>query len=162
MNDLVSHYDLLSYPGGPFGEAGVDAAVEAVRAEAGWHIAPVRTETVLVVSSGGPDLILPSRRVVSVSSAAGGTDFELHPGAVLHRKAGCWPVGVVQVTMTHGYAQIPADLLPLVASRVRAVHSSRDPGLASMTTGPYSWSYFRGGGVSAELPRRYIVRVGLA
>ena len=47
-NDLLGPNELSGFPGAPFTDQVVDSAVAALRAAAGWHIAPSRTETVAV------------------------------------------------------------------------------------------------------------------
>lgn len=155
---MVIPEDLQDFPGGPFKITAVMAAVESVRAEAGWHISPVQQDTVVLESSGGVDLLLPSRHVVSVDSvsAVGVTTWQLMSGSVLRCVGGCWPWGLVTVTMTHGWENVPADLLPVIASRAR---SDRDPAVSTQTVGPFSTSFSR---VTASVPSRHVARLGIA
>jgi hypothetical protein len=67
-NTLVDTLAFNDYPGGPFSQEVVDAAAAYVRNLAGWHIAPVVTETLVVEAPGGSQLILPTRWLVSVSA----------------------------------------------------------------------------------------------
>ena len=121
MEPLVVPADLESFPGGPFDEDVVEAAAESVRDDAGWHIAPVETETVTVEGDGGRLLLLPSLKVNSVNSVTidgeADTDWTLLPGARLYRASG-WPQrSLVEVAMTHGYENVPMALLPIIAAR---------------------------------------------
>jgi hypothetical protein len=52
-NTLVSPYDLEDFPGAPFSDTLVDAAVSEIRGEAGWHIAPQVTETLTSTPTAG-------------------------------------------------------------------------------------------------------------
>jgi hypothetical protein len=128
---LASPDDLVSFPGAPFAEALVKAAGESVRRDAGWHIAPEVTETLVLDSEGGRQLFLPTLRdalsaVVEVRDVSGSTPKVLDgwrlagSAAVLHR-AGGWPqgLGVIEVELTHGYEACPAELLPAIAARTR-------------------------------------------
>lgn len=133
---VVSPDDLVAFHGAPFSQDLIDSAVASVRSDAGWHIAPVVSETMSLVADGfrertsygegtwqgyrGRDLIVPSGRIVSVDAVVANgityTDFILGPGGVLRRWGG-WPSGLIAVTVTHGYDLLPADLLPVVAAR---------------------------------------------
>jgi hypothetical protein len=128
VDPLISDPALLDdFPGAPFPEIVVTAAEESVRDEAGWHIAPVVTETVTVDGSGAsPYLLLPSLRIVSVASVRALVDdawvdltgWRIAGSGMLWRSAG-WAYGIaaVEVTMSHGYPTVPAGLLPVVAAR---------------------------------------------
>jgi hypothetical protein len=165
-NTLVSPEDLAGFPGFPFAEESVDVAAAQVRAEAGWHIAPVVTETLLVDSYGGYLLSLPTRRVAAITAVRGVTG-ELgtwtHLGSGLYRRSG-WPVGVLEVDLTHGYAEIPSDLLPVVAARASGVTNPRDPALVQRSVGQVQESYRQDGGAHLSDPAvaRYAVPAGVA
>jgi hypothetical protein len=124
MPALVSVADLADFPGAPFVETRVESAGEAVRAEAGWHIAPVLTETLTVDGEGGHLLFLPSLRVLEVTEIRDVTydeprvitGWRKSKRGVIYR-AGGWPVGFesIEVDVVHGYAACPAELLPVIA-----------------------------------------------
>jgi hypothetical protein len=153
---MVLASDLNGFPGGPFSQEMVDVAVAAIRSEVGWHIAPVVTETLSLWSNGSHNLLLPSLRVVSVQSvvAAGVavTAFQVAPGCLLQRfgyyPAGLgswyqppllrWPVGPVDVTLTHGFDSAQ-DLIPAIAARLFAL--TRDRSVQVQTDGPFSTTY---------------------
>lgn len=138
VNDLASPVDLVDFPGAPFADAVVDAAVADLRARLGWHVAPVRPETLTLDHEGGIDLVLPSRKIgtiteirdVSGTTPAVITGYRTSAAGYL---TGCqWPRGTatIEVDLTHGYATPPPDLLAAVAalcgylksdSRVRSV-----------------------------------------
>jgi hypothetical protein len=159
---LVVPDDLNDFPGGPFGQRRVMAAVAELRALAGWHIAPVLTETVTVDSNGGCDLVLPTRRLVSVSSVNSWTSgWDVYSSGILYRSIG-WPAGRLVVTMTHGFDECPDDLLPVLAAR-SAGSGGRDPSVASVSVGNVQTTYRDGMGASQAdaAVSRYSVRVGV-
>ena len=142
VNTLVSAADLMDFPGAPYPVSKIDVAAAAVRAEAGWHIAPVVTETITVGTWGGLDVVLPSLRVVSVTAvrSAGSVvaDWILEPGGFLYLRKG-WGIGFIEVDLVHGYDSTPKDLFPLLASL--AARTTRDPDVQTQTIGQVSISY---------------------
>jgi hypothetical protein len=129
VNDLVSPGDLAHLPGAPFSDEQVDEAVAAIRAEVGWHIAPVRSETVeLDITYGQRWLLLPTRKLVSVDEVRDADTAEVvDPSEYRVSKAlgqvkrdRYWPRGyeAVEVDLTHGYEVTPPELLPLVWARI--------------------------------------------
>lgn len=171
-NTLIAPVELSEFPGAPYSDGMVDIAAASVRAEAGWHIAPEVTETIEVDSYGGTLLIIPSRRIVSVteirnmtSSAEVVTGWSRLRGG-LYRRSG-WPAGVLEIDLTHGYATTPEDLKPILAARARNATDPRDPSLAQKTTtrGPFTDSEtYRDGAASTVDPTiaRYAVLAGVA
>jgi hypothetical protein len=167
-NTLVSPYDLEDFPGAPFSDTLVDAAVSEIRGEAGWHIAPQVTETLTIDSYGGRLLSLPSRHVVNVTAVRDLTNA----GAVLTGWTRstrllwryCWPVGQVEVDVVHGYSVTPGDLLAVVAARALIASNPRDPFLASRTVGQVAETYRTNlGGASVDpVVARYAVPAGVA
>jgi hypothetical protein len=89
---------------------------------------------------------------------------EIAPG-VLWRPT-CWPVGRIEVDLTHGYDSLPKDLLPVIASRARNAANPRDPSVASRTVGQVAESYRDAGGSSTAtvdpVVARYAVPAGVA
>lgn len=128
--ELATPEDLVNYAGAPFAPDVVSAAAESVRAEAGWHIAPVVTETMAGVSQGGTVLLIPSLRYtvtavrdVTASPAETITDYVDRGSGILHRDRG-WVTGHrYEVDATHGYAGCPPALLPVIAHRASAMRS---------------------------------------
>lgn len=125
MDGLVSWVDLKGFPGAPFSPNAVAAAADSVRVEAGWHVAPVREETVEVETDGARVALLPSLRVVSVSEVRDGESGAVLGGwrvskarGVLVRKHGCWPA-MIEVDLKHGYESCPPALLPVIAERAQ-------------------------------------------
>lgn len=148
-NDLASPADLADLPGAPFTDAQVDAAVAALRAHAGWHIAPPRTETLTLDVIGGSRVVLPSLRVTAVAEVRNTyedtpveiTDFRWSEAGVLSRRYCSLPCGfrALEVDITHGYDECPPELLPSIAAC--AATASLSPAVASRGIGPFSESY---------------------
>lgn len=107
------------------------AAEAAVRAYCGWHIAPVRTEDVVVNGSGGQVLGLPTMLLETVNTITedGATvavsDVSWSRVGYLHRTQP-WTSSLRGVTanITHGYDDVPAEVRAVVLSvAARAVVS---------------------------------------
>lgn len=125
-----------------------------VRAYCGWHIAPVRTQTV-VVSSFDATLVLPTLRLVDVLSVVASdgipldpADYTAHPAGFITRSRYPGPShfgwghawGDLTVTFRHGYDAPPADVTAVVQS-LGSRAKAGTTGLASRTMGPFSESY---------------------
>lgn len=124
-NDLADPPDLADYPGAPFSQQVVDGAVGALRRRAGWHIAPLKTETVTVDGSDTRLLVLPTLQLTAVSEVrdvSGTSPVVLHnwsaARAGMLRRADGWPCGFLAVAadITHGYVECPPDLLSVIAT----------------------------------------------
>lgn len=149
-NDLASPTDLAGLPGAPFTEAQVDAAVQAVRNAAGWHIAPERTETVVLdIVCAERRLRLPTRKLVAVAEIRDADTDEVvvadtyrvsHALAQVKRSS-WWTSGfeTVEVDMTHGYETTPADVLAVVANAVGLAR--RDPTVQRVSLDDFATSY---------------------
>lgn len=119
------------------------AANASVRAWCGWHIAPVITETLILDGSGGIVQLLPTQRIVAISSALlNGVDvtdrirWSRHSGVIQlgttwdtddypygYPWGGCvFPnlPGVLEITLDHGY---DLDEVPDVANVIASVQS---------------------------------------
>jgi hypothetical protein len=120
---LADETDLTDFPGAPFPAGKVLSACEAIRREAGWHIAPSVTETLTLDSEGGPLLVLPTLYLTAVTEVRDmtGSEPQVLTGWRLSRKgllSGCWfPAGfsAVEVDVTHGYDACPPELFPVIA-----------------------------------------------
>lgn len=155
-NDLADPADLAGLPGAPFTQTETDAAVAAVRTAAGWHIAPVRADTAVVLTVGYCQqlLRLPTRRLVSVQEirdvlgeAGSGDDGAVvadttyrivaSRNAVL-KTSGYWPQGLdaVEVDYSHGFDECPPDLLPVLAEAATLIR--RDASARTLTAGPFT------------------------
>lgn len=145
---LVVPEELFEFPGAPFPLSLVEAASEAIQAEAGWHIAPTVTETIEIYTGRSTVVVLPSLRVESVTAVRDATDDALPPiegwrlrlvGPVLVRDGlEAWPE-YIEVDMIHGYEQCPADLKSVVAARAQNI---REGGrVRQRQDGPFSKSF---------------------
>ena len=123
-----------------FSPDAVERAAAEVRDEAGWHIAPVITETLTLNGRGGQILALPSLRIVEVIAVRDVTD----PAAPRHldgwrvdRDAGLvflaagWPQGVasVEVELRHGFTTCPLALHGVLRERCQL--AGINPGVRS-------------------------------
>lgn len=143
---IENAHDLDGFEGAPFSDEALRVASANIRGIAGWHIAPEVTETLTVESDGGRYLFLPTARIVEVTAVrdvAGDTPRELTGWRIKRDAAGVligyWPCGVIEVDVTHGHAETPADLLPVIAAECRT--HSRDRAVVSRSRGPFSESY---------------------
>lgn len=165
VNTLVQADDLAPYPGAPFTEDVVDAAVAHIRDQADWHIAPVVTETVTVDSWGGQQLHLPTKYLLSVTgvrdvtygSNQALTGWFTHPTRLF--RSGIvtipwgWPYGVtLEFDIVHGYDSCPPDLLPVIAHV--AADMGRNQSITRSNIGTMSVVYAQGG-LANSVPDRY-------
>lgn len=123
MEPLVQASELAGFPGAPFLPAVVDAAAAAIRAEAGWHIAPVIFETIEEETDGGTLVLLPSLQIEEIVEVRNADTGAVIPNwrvnkarGVLHSRGGPWPE-VIEVDWSHGYAQCPPELIPVIVER---------------------------------------------
>lgn len=136
----------------------VEQATATVRAFCGWHVAPVVTEDLTVDTNEDLSVLLPTKRLVSVSAATlSGEDIldciEWSAAGVLRLKGGCrWPKtyrGLV-VSVSHGF---PVEETPLVGIITGIVSRSllAPAGVVSQnqTTGPFTLQQTFGGSGSA-------------
>lgn len=159
-NTMVVPALLEDFPGSPFTQAAVDAAVEYIRDQAGWHIAPIVTETLVVDARGGRHLQLPTKQLISITAIRNITDYNgtsqvvtgWYPSATPQFKAGrithgwSWPWwGALEVDVVHGYESCPADLLPVVAYVASELRSGHPVGQVSRSSvGSVSMDYNQG------------------
>lgn len=128
VDPLIATGDLVGFRGAPFPDAVTQAAAESVRSECGWHIAPSVTQTVAVRTGGVGTVLLPSLRVESVALVTDKDGVELTgwdawENGVLERSS-AFPK-VILVTLTHGFAVCPTDLLGIIAERASAQAEGR-------------------------------------
>lgn len=125
------------------------AAVDAVRAYCGWHIAPPITETITLDGSGGHLLTLPSLRVVEIEKIVNDgrevTDPEWSADGMVR---GAWSRRFrgVEVTMRHGFEDLPPVVIAVATSV--ALTELTPGGVSSDLTGPFQVSYDRHSGAS--------------
>jgi hypothetical protein len=143
--DLFAPEDLAGLPGAPFDSELVLQAGEAIRNAAGWHIAPVVTETLEVDSPGGFNLYLKTKRLTAVSEVRDVTAGTVLTGYTFNRlgrltRASGWPLNdhLLEVDVVHGYAEVPPELLRLGASLARGEDNRT---VRQQTAGPFSTTY---------------------
>lgn len=139
---MTVYPELAPCPAGMNEDAWV-AACARVRSAAGWHIAPVVTETVTVAGAGLPYVAVRTLRLLDVSAA---TDQGVavtpkwresgyvYPDAV----GGSWGASFdgVQLTIRHGYEQCPEDLLDAIKAAVGSVVPAQYAG-RRLVAGPF-------------------------
>lgn len=175
-NDLIPIVaDLNGLPGAPFDQSVVDEAVAALRNYLGWHVAPSRTETVVLDGVAGPFLPLPTlhrgatvsavRDVTVTGSPVTITGWRKLREPALYLRNGYWPCepSSIEVDLTHGYASCPVDLRPVVAEFCRSILAASGT-LQSFHVDDYGETYDTSGGSTAahvgdpkvyyRLPRR--------
>ena len=145
MPDLFAPEDLAGLPGAPFDSELVLQAGEAIRNAAGWHIAPVVTETLEVDSPGGFNLYLKTKRLTAVSEVRDVTAGTVLTGYTFNRlgrltRYSGWPSNdhLLEVDVVHGYAECPPELLRLGASLARGEDNRT---IRQQTSGPFSTTY---------------------
>ncbi len=137
--------------------AGVSAAI---RAWAGWHIAPVITQTLVLDGTGYRELLVPTLKVTALHSCTcDGTvldtdSLEWSRAGMLRHPSGCWPdrYGSVILTLEHGFPDAPdveAEAMTLIQAR-----AGNPLGYTSRTLGPASWTMADGGDASRVMTRR--------
>ena len=141
MTEPLIGADLASYREGD-DDLTVAAALAAARSYCGWHIAPSVTETLTLYPVGGV-LILPTLHATAVVvTTADGTvvpaeDYELTPSHISFR--GTWyGTGAVTVTLTHGHAELPADLKSAILGNA---HSGSFVDGRLKSAGPFSYEF---------------------
>lgn len=141
----------------PYVYEALAAATWAIRSECGWHIGPVRSETLTVDGSGGTLQLVPSLRVTAVTSVTDNgtlltvdTDFDWSQNGVLERVSGEWSRkrrGVV-VTLTHGFdlSDIPDVVNLAITLAARTVTAKRAAGAVREQAGQSSVDIAKIGG----------------
>ena len=129
-----------------------------VRRYCGWHVSPVRTETITLDGPGGQYLFLPTLKLVSLTAISeDGVALDLAdvkasaeaPGVLAKAGSGHWggEFGSVEVTLTHGFTADEAQdwreaVLALVDQASMSAGSGRSGPLISKRVDDvqYSWS----------------------
>lgn len=126
----------------------LDQISDGIEHFCGWHIAPVRTETLILDGPQSPVLQIPSlmvRDVVSVTENGKPVDpdeYDWSPDGLLARRGRSWTGryrGVV-VELEHGYEQVPGDLIATVAKLVARADAA-PAGETSIRIGERSAAY---------------------
>ena len=107
----------------------VAAATQAIRDYCGWHVAPVKEETITLDGTGTSTILLPSRLVVVVTSVKirgevlPETAYEWSTIGALRRLNGNWPDAYrsIEVNLKHGLTDMSvlADVVASVAARIQ-------------------------------------------
>ena len=107
------------------------AATRAIRDYCGWHIAPVLNESIILDGTGTDTLLLPSRRVLDVTSVKVDGEtleadaYDWSADGMLHRRHRHrrWPrrYRSIEVELRHGFEDMSvlADLVTSIAARVQ-------------------------------------------
>lgn len=124
--ELVTATELDAYLSGD-SDTALGLAEAAVRAYCGWHVAPVKSETVTAWGAGDGVILVPSLHVVSVESVTVDgepvTDFTWREHGTMHGR--CWR-GRVEVSLIHGFDQgspayqVVRGLILAIAARAKA------------------------------------------
>ena len=149
MLDLVTS-DVENFTGvtSSLTDAQVGAALGVVRGWCRWHVAPVRTETIVADGSGGRTLTLPSQRLSDVTEIRvdGGADpsVEWWSNGTLRRAAGFDDrPRLVEVDATHGFDfdDAPEVLMAVasIANRITGATGAEgvDPGVEEKAIGSF-------------------------
>jgi len=143
MSELVTPQDLDAYLSGD-SEKALAAAEAAVRAYCGWHVAPLKTETVKVWSAGDRSVLLPSLHVTEVQSVTVDgepvEDYSWTSDGILRGVRECGPV---EVALTHGHAadSTAGVLLSSIILATAARAKSSPSGLMRAQVGQVSETY---------------------
>lgn len=105
-------------------EEAAQRAEAEVRAFCGWHVAPEKTETLVLDGTGTAALLLPTLRVTQVSRVVEDgreldpDSYEWSASGVVRkgRRGRAWTDRFrgVEITLTHGYPELPLDLAAIV------------------------------------------------
>jgi hypothetical protein len=120
-------------------------------------IEQISADAILLDGAGSAKLFLPELPVTTITSVKvdgvllASTDYALAENGVLWRNFGVWAIGArnVEVTYTHGYAVIPADIkgvcyrsaARLYQAQLKATHQGLVPGLQAVSVGDWSETY---------------------
>lgn len=107
-----------------------EAAAASVRAYCGWHVAPVVEESLVLDGSGARRLVLPTLRVVEVTSLEVDGHLVAEPewsaSGILWGRFSGRPRSV-RITLRHGFDLCPPGLVEVLASAARAGELGRIP-----------------------------------
>ena len=150
--DITDAMDLYSC------ERAIAAVTEAIKNWCQQSIELIEDDEITLDCSGGDMLFLPELPVRSVKSViedgdilSVNDDYKLGQYGILHRIGQDWAEGVqiIQITYTHGYESIPADIVDVAArsaarvyqAGLRAKEYDGITGVSSMSLGDFSVSY---------------------
>lgn len=155
--DFVDTTDLSDYKAGDAAEIILQVQA-AIRSYCGWHIAPSIEQTVTLDGRGSRHLWLPSLYVTDVTSVSNeGTavtsdEYDWSESGYIESRYGCWTTRPrqVEITFTHGYDDIPADVVG-VAVAVAARASASPAGVKREQAGAVSLEYGQFNGVAGGI-----------
>lgn len=133
----------------PFLEEDLKAATQRIRNHCGWHIAESVTEHVVLNGQSGRELFLPTTHLTSLDGATIDgrvIDLVLHPiqwseSGVLWRDHWAWGYRSIDVQITHGFAEVPADIVSLTLQMTARALSSPLGAVREQTlTSSVTWS----------------------
>lgn len=116
-------------------------ALAAIQAYCGWHVAPSRSETLVLDGSGATVQLLPSLHVTEITAVTDYTtevdvaELEWSAAGFMRHPSWLWTGRLrgVSVTLTHGFAAMPDDLAGVILSL-----SAITIGSGSQTAGPFT------------------------
>lgn len=110
----------------------LNSALTRCRNYCGWHVSPVKTDTVMLHGSGHRFIVLPTLKVDSLISIVENDvvidvttidQYTQEPG-VLYKRRGCWH-GRIEIVYSHGFAAAEAqDFRETVLSLIDQVTAS--------------------------------------
>lgn len=135
----------------------LDAASAAVRGYCRWHVYPEVTETLVVDGFGGGVLLLPTLKLSAITALSEtqrgvgqspvaltpATDLEWSAAGMVWRQNGsCWTRRArgITITITHGYAEVPAEIASIVLDLAKRSVSNPNR-LSAMSVGSRSEQY---------------------
>lgn len=128
--------------------AALRSASARFRAAVRHPVALVTDDVITLDGNGAASLLLPAAPVTAVTrvlvQGEAVTDYQFSRSGMLRRPGG-WPdaLGAVQVTYTHGYDPVPAEVAHAVLDAAEAAFNSSDD-IASMTVGGQQVTFRQG------------------
>jgi hypothetical protein len=155
--DIVDATDLAVYLAGT-PESIVRQVQATIRSFCGWHVAPELEEELTLDGRGLNHLWLPTLKVKAIASvtdegnALTSDDFDWSESGYLERRTGTWSTRPRQIVveLTHGYAEIPDDLIG-AAVAIAARASSSPSGSVREQTGPFARDFGQVNGVAGGI-----------
>lgn len=126
MAENLTIADVSAYTGGRLPATGdgstetqrmLDDALARARGFCGWHVSPVQSTTVNIDGSGYEWIVLPTLKIVSITSVkedgetldVSGFRVKSNEPGVLYWRDRCWdPCSEYEITFTHGFAAAEA------------------------------------------------------
>lgn len=125
----------------------LSAATDAVRDYCGWHVFPVKERTIIEDGPGGRELILPTLRVIDITSIVEnghllvpGVDYEWSKKGMVRRLGGAWTnrYNSLSISLRDGFTR--ADNLVLTIYALAARAASSPSGAVADNAGPFTFS----------------------